>query len=327
MDRRCTPGSNPGMIRFPAPIYMGGSVTLQAGAQGAPNPMALRAPDAYPIWIHSVQLGFRCTVAGGTTGTEFLASSANIGVQFTLGAFKVTNDFVPLGVFESVRPRYWRTSGVAGSNVVGFNVLWKLGSPLFVPSGAILLPTFKNFGQAPANDCTVFIRYNCSIAIEDPKGMLRVPYVAAWTGKSLPGNTADTDESDEDDLVNDADTPLHLDRLTGLLTWSSVDSAFSELSWWDSDTDDGGFGSGGSGQLVQLRARDSSDNAIIEQFTAWDAVFPYQYRALPVSGVVLDPHKFLKIYVNKLAPADTLSDTNRIQPTIAMHGYREVRWR
>jgi len=293
-----------------APIYLGATVVVRAGSQASPNPLALKSPDSYPLAIHEIQFGFRTPNSSGLP----LVSSNNVAVQLSLGAYKVTSSFIPLGLFPDQAP----TATVStGTDQQGFNFVWRLDSPLYLPPGAILVPTFRNVGQSQ-NDATVFVQYNCSVLPALPR-MVSIPYVSAWTGKSLVFANADTDNSAENDLVNDTDSPLVLDKLTGVAAY--IDSSTSIAI--DHDLQYARAG-GSVGQIVQLKIHDSDDRAIVDTFTAWDLVFPYGSRKFPIRGVTLAQRKYLKVYVNKLAPGLALSG-DQLQLSVAMFGHRDVR--
>lgn len=310
MPLRATQNPN---CRPTPPVYLGATVTVRPGAQASPNPLALKIPDAYPMYIHEIQMGYRIATSASSAS---VVSSDNLAVQFSLGSYKITNNFVPLGLFQDL----WAGDLYGGANAQQAQFAhWKLGRPLFIPSGAVLLPTFRNIGQTTGN-ATAFVRYIASIG-DRPEPIVYLPYVTSWTSKAFTHDAADTDESAEDNLVNDGDTDLVLEKLSGAIDYFIG----SDGEYIDNDTNYGD-NSGGITQLMRLRIRDSDDRAIVDQLAVWDAIFPLQTRAFRVDGIKLAPRKYLKVYADKLA-AGLSNTSDKMQLNVGMFGHRAIRGR
>jgi hypothetical protein len=264
------------------PIFLSASVTLLAGAQTAPNALALKAPDGLAIEIYAIR--FATITTDAVEGTTYQRGNTGngISVRFDLGDFKITNGPVPLALFGMFEDQYR-----GGPTLNAQYYEWRLPKPLFVPSGAVLAPTFFNRGISP-DPTIVHVAYTARVVAKPSTPKLCIPYACAYIAPGFEANTATKGQSSETDLVNDSSAELIIQRVSSIITTRHKSNASTGVANADHYIDDADY------DLVKVKIIDSGGRPISPAFSYLSSMFGrYTWEQL---GTRMAPSAYWKLY-------------------------------
>lgn len=299
-----------------SPLHLTASTTLASNSAGGVNTISLKNPLGTPMEILEIKWQLRCTnlaLAGGM-----------VGCKLELGKIPLTNGFVPIWNFgralnvdlgEIPRDDFIATyfSTVASERYNEY--VWKLPRPLYVPAGAVVTPTFQHRGYLQEN---VQVRISYS-ARSLPEGhtppTINVPWVSSYTSKVFDKmGPADTDQSQETDIVNPHDEHVNVQHLVGrIITFDRAEPTVIVI-------DDSDIGAA----LLRVRATDSKGDPVIPYPSLFHSIFSLTTRAWDISYKV-DPKAFYLFYLSKAAPATAGVDAYASQAFISLVGWRELK--
>jgi hypothetical protein len=253
--------------------------------------------------ISGVRVASAAAIWGGTIWCELL-----------MGGHKVTNGAIPVWNFGRAENLQGELK-VDSTDDLGFVAYsWRLPRPLFVPAGAVLIPSFTHTGQVPQS-LNVRIGYSARTVFTKPK-MVYLPWVAKYVSKAFnPVENADVDNSSELDLVNPHPEVLHLQRFVG----RTLFIADSGIVFGESRP-----ASVGS-QYLTLRIADSYGRPVVRSYTTFRDVFGATTRSWEMdNGAQLDPESFYRVDLKKDVQTITATTGGSLQAFISMIGWREL---
>lgn len=308
--------SPPGTFEYPAstPVHLTAYTTLASNSSGGVNAIALKNPNGTPMEVLEIKFQLRTNSAA--------ALDANLGgtvaCKLGLGNYPLTNGFVPVWSFGRRECELEVSSNATPTFEQAMEYTWRLAKPLYVPAGAVILPTFQHRGVVQ-NDITVRISYSGRSLDPSapPPAKLALPYVAQWVSKSFAiSTTPDSDQSTETDLVNPFSEPLLLQRFVGRCQIFRSDT--SSLSEDDLARV--------SYRLCNLRMIDMFGRPILRNYTPFRMVFDALSRSWEMDNCsVLDPRSYIIAYLR----ADPAGDNNMqaqfsYQTFVSLIGWRDV---
>lgn len=298
------------------PLHLTASTTLASNSAGGVNAVSLKNPLGTPMEILEIKWQLRCT--------NFALSGGSVGCKLELGKIPLTNGFVPvwnfgraLNVDQGEIPRDFNIAllipGITGERYNEYT--WKLPRPLYIPPGAVVMPTFQHRGYINEN-VSVRISYSArSLPAGYKPKTINVPWVSSYVSKVFDKmGAADTDQSNETEVVNPFDEPINIQHFVGRI------ASYDRNAPTDLVIDDVDVG----GRLLTLRAMDSEGEAVIPKFSLFHSVFNLPTRSWNVVGTV-PPKMFYSFFLAKAAPAVLDADTFQTQAFMSMVGWREMR--
>jgi hypothetical protein len=316
------------------------AVDVQPGASGAPPVVALANPYGLPMEILEVRFQiFPRVKSSDAEYTRIVGQGVN--VKFDLGKASVADDKTPISIFGSIvdtyeyGPSMYAFDDVSVSSGVNqivraFTYGWRLKYPLYVPVGGVLTPKFtSNITAYPVH---VDIAYVCRTVQQKPAGSkVMVPWVASYNSKAftvITNGAADSDVSNQLDLVNPFSVPLELARIGGR-------AMFLQNSNNDYDNVQNYISNellNLRNRLTTLRLRSSRGDDIVRGPVPFDLIFPANWYVWDLPGKwQLAPGEFytatletLPIDYNTATEYDTDSEAGRVQFSIGLIGYRPV---
>lgn len=299
-----------------APIHLSGAVQLQTGTAGGIAPAALKNPMGQDMEILEVK--FEVSGSLGQNADVGVPYGGSIGCELALGSYKLTNGAVPVWNFGRAENR----PGEAKIETIGFastpysycSYSWRLPRPLFIPAGAALVPNFNHFGYVPFT-LGVRIGYSARSVFKRPK-TIYLPWVASYKSKVFnPITDASTDASDEEELINDTDRVIKLQRFTGRLQYIFPDGTTSDI-------DPVSVGA----RYLTMRMVDSYGRPIVRTYTPFHSVFSPLTRSWELEdiGAQLDPGAFYRVFLKKAAMTMASGQNGgQVQAFVSMVGWRE----
>lgn len=290
---------------FPICLYSTGVVS--AGGIYTPDADDLQNHFDTPIQIEEIRFMFYLSTATGILGTL----AGLIRVRLRMGRIELTNEFIPTWLLGSRMQTFTEFMSGGGTGIWDYQ-RWKLPCPVIVPPGATLLPNFiyqlpdgtTALTNANNSPITVYVTMIGRSLSKMPTGKIRVPYATAYLADGIGGGQ----QSQDDQLVNKFDVPLHVQRFVGRLA-----SKFSGgvLESWRSD--EGFFTTGNT--LRNITIRDHAGYAIVDTPTPFIEVFSKSRKILPANRI-LEPRGWYTVFLQD-KPSNVL-------PQISMIGWREV---
>lgn len=300
-----------------APIHLSAAVQLQTGTSGGVPAQALQNPMGQDMEILEVK--FEVSGLLGEADSNGTVMGGSIGCEMDLGDYKITNNSVPLWCFgraENLPAEVKFDTSFGPLSYSAFS--WRLPRPLFVPAGAVLLPKFNHFGYL-AETLTVRVGYSARSVFKSPRSVC-LPWVAAYKSKVFnPISSADKDQSQEQDLVNKTNRPLHLQRFTGRLQFTGPGAGLT------SELQPASFGA----KYLTMRMMDSYGRPIVRTYTPFRSVFGALTRSWELEGLgaQLDPGGFYRVFLKKAAMTMVAGGTDYnagyAQAFVSMVGWRE----
>jgi hypothetical protein len=288
------------------PIHLYGSVTVTPNSSAAVNGVALKNPNPGPMLINEIKF----MISGASLALQSM-SGGGLRCRLDMGKIPLSNGSIPLWLYGRVE----NLTQEGNSRFMTFK--WKLPRPIFVPSGAAIIPTFYHAGIPGDTPVVASVAYGGRAFGPDfsPR-KIYLPYVAGYTTKIFDIDESTADTSSETDLVNQFDTPLVVDRITGridsLTTNNTQDDYVANLY-------------PAAVELVTLRMWDSLGNSIVRSYTPLYTVCHGVMRSWQLDGkVTLPPGAYYIADFLKNAPGYTTNSGNRLQAGIAINAWREV---
>ncbi len=314
------------------PLIFTAETLVNSGAGGSVNTAALTNPHGMAMEL--LEMRFRIYPFNDASNTFAKLTGQAIGVKVDMGNVPIVDSQVPISMFGS-----FRDSSEAGSRIVsqldatGTAVpsayKWRLKYPLYVPAGAVVVPSFEHLGQNPF-PVKVQVIYICRTVPEGQKMPARVmvPWVGSYNSASfdqLTDAAAGSDYSSELDLLNPFKIPLEITKLTGRAALVTTDAAgltegTEELLAFRS-------------RLATVRIRSSRGDDVVRTPTPFNGLFPLGWRAWDIAGQwLMRPGEFYKVRVDVAAvDFDTSTEDNeslvnpgRVQFSFGMIGYRSI---
>ena len=299
------------------PIHLTASTTLRSGRESGVNAAALKNPTEDPMEICEIKINLQAVESAYTVGS-FIGQP--VGMRLDLGKIPLTNGYVPSWVFGKPwnmgNYYYGGATAVGSSSMYGFaNYVWRLSKPLYVPGGSVLVPTLKHFGYG-IGDINVQISYSGrGYGGKYSPTKVFVPWVCNYTSKALDyTSTAQTDSSNELDLVNIFDQPLRVDRFVGIIgRTTGTDTASPALIQDNADM---------SGAYLSARIVSSFGEPLVRNFVPFGALFPAVQPSWECEHV-MPPRTYYKVYLSKAA-ATTGSALYTANANVSLVGWREM---
>lgn len=276
------------------PLVLSAEATVPSQTTQRPPQLALMNPTGEAFKIHEVRWSL-------TSSTPYV-TGATVGCKLDVGQLAITNGFVPVWNFGKV---------ISYDQDLNQQFSWRLQHPIYVPPGVVVTANFQNFGQY-ATDTTVRMSYFCtSLPREELKVSRRifVPWVSAFTSKTMPYATADTAQSRETDLQNPFDTDLKISRLIGRFNlFNPAANANTSIR---------------AGRLLNVRVSLSNGDPLVRTPTPLEQVFSQDGHAWEQRETILKPKQFFQVFVDKLATTDTAANST-FQVYVSIVGYRDL---
>lgn len=205
------------------PIALHATVVIPPSGEKSPNVSSLVNNEQQLIEINEIRFDILKPSA-----TSAVTSAMQVLCKLTLGKFRITRDFVPVGLYNRRVANY---ESLATTGQVKFNavtsLVWRLPVPILVDPGAVLVPTFKGAGFTNEN-ITVKLTYMGHTTSRPIGERIRIPYLGAYLATpSEPANfvapgaadftVADIIEGDEQSLLNNIGIDFRCNYLTGRL--------------------------------------------------------------------------------------------------------------
>lgn len=306
-------------FRYPlsSPLHLTATTTLGSSSSGGVNSISLKNPLGYAMEILGMKWQLRAP--GNTEDTPNILGGI-IGCKLDLGKWAITSGFVPVWNFG-------RTENL--TNEVQFNVVdpdagsaqeynWRLPRPLYVPAGAVLIPTFQHRGLI-ADPITIRISYEArsiSPNAQTPK-TIALPYVASYISSTFTGNEAGEAASVETDLVNPFQDPLILQRFIGRLQIFDAETL---------EAAEANLAERVGHRLLYVKMRDMNGRDLIRNYTPFRMAFDSLTRSWEMEhGEQMDPESFYSVLLRKdAATFNPYTENYLIQAFISMVGWRNV---
>lgn len=307
---------------FPVCLYA--KTTVAIGAIATPDADDLQNHFDCPIQIEEVRLLFflNYVLSGAGSAAEGSTLAGLVRMQLKMGRIDLTNGFVPswlLGPRLQVATELTTGQVVLGGNQTLWDYQrWKLPVPMIVPAGATLLPTF--YYLLPDGTISLTRSGNSPITVHValigrslPRGKMpkriRVPYASAFIANTATGGQ----QSQDDQLVNKFDVPLHVQWLTGRMAAQPTAPGVKEA--WASVEDARSVTNVGSG-TYNLMIKDNAGYSIVGTMTNFFDVFPRDRKGLVVNRVLAPRGWYVAFFEDKPTVSQNL-------PMIGMIGWRE----
>jgi hypothetical protein len=315
------------------PIFLTASTPLPSNSQGGVNAQALKNPLGTPMEIMEIRWQVFGSVGSGVLPATLIPIGGAIGCKLVLGNIELTNGFIPLWLFgrcDNVFADDSKINGVLGVFNTNYycEMVWRLPQPLFVPAGAVLQPTFQHYGYG-ALPMTVTISY-CARSLKanaSPPALMPVPWVSKYISKSMDYAFVDNDTSQETDIINPYDVPVHLQRMTGRVVTQMYDTLGLITRFTDSDAlNTNVIAPGFDEPNITVRIVDSAGNPIVRNATRIRQVFHNTTRSWEMSaGTTMPPNSFYNVVLAQVAGAAGALIVTQRQVHIAAVGWREYK--
>lgn len=276
------------------PLVLSAEAVVPSQTTQRPPQLALMNPTGEPFKIHEIRFSLK-----NSTATSNGITGATVACKLDLGSVAITNGFVPVWNFGRV---------ISYDQDLNNQFVWRLAHPIYVPAGGLLAPNFQHLGQVTTS-ITARVTYLATPVAGPPRNRkIFLPWVTAYVGKAFVYNDADTDTSEETELLNPFDTDLRISRLIGRFNifTSSTATNYSLVG----------------GQLMTVRISLSNGDPLVRTETPFSQVFGWEGRAWEQRNTILRPKQFFQVFVTKTAASEATGPT--VQPFVSMVGYREM---
>lgn len=298
-----------------APIHLSSAVQLQAGTSGGVPSAALKNPMGADMEVLEIKFEVSGSIADNIN--QGVPYGGSIGCELRLGDFKLTNGSVPVWCFGRAENISAESKFDIADGLTYSAFSWRLPRPLFVPAGAVIVPKFNHFGYVPVT-LNVRIGYSARSVVKAPKSIC-LPWVASYQSKVFnPISDASTDQSQEQNLINDTDKVVRLQRFVGRFQWIAPDGTTSDL---DPAT--------ACARYLTMRMMDSYGRPVVRTYTPFNSVFSPVTRSweLEELGAQLDPGAFYRVFLKKaamtMANPGVSWGLGQLQAFVSMVGWRE----
>lgn len=305
------------------PLHLTATCTVQPGSSSGVNAVALQNPLGTPMEIHEIKWSVLVNAAAASFAANSLllamtkANGSTLRCRFDLGTIEITNGYVPVSLFgksahESAEAILQRLSPAATTGYTRLEYSWKLSTPLYIPAGGVLAPTFEHSGQLPyALD--VRIGYVVRSLPRDYKpSKVILPWVAAYASPTFDMSAASIFNSSELDLANKWDGPLVVDRLAG--RFSVFDNSLTAIY----DSPFMGLAN------LNMRLVDSFGNAIVRGLTPFSHIFHNHTKTWEMHAT-LPAKSYYQAFFNYAATVAVTANTYFGQALVAVVGSREAK--
>jgi hypothetical protein len=324
------------------PEYQGDPIHLTASVAGMPpsasgvgvNVKALKNSGPGPIELLGMK--FRLRSPG------VIANGALVDCRLDLGSYPLTNGFVPIYSFGRAQ-NIVAEQVMSPGNPPGFvysEYIVPFSRPLYLPVGAVVRPQFRHKGQSTAAVDVQISMFGRMLSEKAPlPKKLMLPYWAAYACKTFTLGTVDSDTSSESDLYNPFETPLHLERFVGRISFIASNLVFSAATGSPvamTELEQGALAplgnNGGLGDtLGQITCQivDSNGYPVVKKPTPFRLVFDAITRSWPLTND-LPPGGYYVVTLNNLPWTSQFGSPFGVaavtaQPCVSMVGWREVR--
>lgn len=300
-----------------APIHLSAAVQLQPGASSGVSSNALMNPMGQDMELLEMKFMVSTTLSTSTLLPQPFGGS--IGVDLSLGNFKLTNGSVPVwGLGRAENLAVETVAGFYDAVVTNWFVAciysWRLPRPMFVPAGAVVAPKFSHFGYVP-NTLTVRVGYSARSVVKSPR-VSYIPWASTYSSKVFnPITTASSDVSQEKNLLNDTGRTFNLQRFTGRTQFTSQAGTAYEA-------DPATFAT----RYLTLRMSDSYGRPLVRNYVPFRSVFGDITRSweLEEVGAQLDPGAYYRVLLKKATMTMAGSQSlGQAQAFVTMVGWRE----
>lgn len=290
------PSDMPGL---PIALYSGSRSVPANGRSRFADEQGIRNPIPGGIWVDAVHIAEL-----NAPYADDVSIGAYIDVQFSLGPYKFSNDFIPVYVLaprdDSRTQRFMQYA------------TWHLPKPLYIPQGGVISPEFMNRDSSTHTVRVVFKGRHHGPS--PAPSMIDVPWIGLWKGARRSGSTDTSDQSNQSHLLNPFNMPLEIERFTAALIGSS--STTNTLDSGSLATATSLFTS------IFIRMIGSDGKIIIRDRTPWGSVFNLEDNTWWAKSS-LGPKEWIIAYVDELLSGVTYPDANNFDPYIAMVGSRK----
>ena len=305
------------------PLHLTASSTFSSGSGGGVNAVSLKNPMGRAMEILEIkwQVSLDTSTNPLTSGDGTGVLGGSMACKLQLGELPLTNGFVPVWSFgrsDLISPEVC-VDNFNSREYSEYN--WRLSRPLYVPAGAVVLPTFQHRGLL-ASDITVTISYSARDLPDGytPPSKEAVPYASSYITKSFLLTAAGTDVSNETDLSNPFEETLILQRMTGRVP--VISSAVPGFAY-ENDA------ASVPGAQMNIRIVDSYGRPIIRDFAPMRQAFSQVTRSWEMDGqsINMEPKSFYRAYIRFDAPINTIVSSAVLygQGHVGLVGYREVK--
>lgn len=315
------------------PVVLFSKVTLPLGALdrtvAAGENQKLRNTQRGPMWVDGVRFNIV------QSADEFMENISGIGsavrLKLSVGRTVLVPSYMPLWLLRT------QTTDIEKSNMVFANsqfpiftkIDWRFRKPFWIPRGAVFQPLFQYGGtlpvapavDPPSVDLEVMFYGRTIPEGTPPPELSHVPWATSWLPDPKEWGDPDTlfPESAQPDLSNPFDESLHLDRISGRIL----------LDQFEGSNDAGVAGQPYMGDRLRCSIMDSNGTAIVRDPTAFSHLFSQPSRSWRMgedgeAPVILRPKGYYKAQVEADLEGAELLDTSRVQPQVALLGYRDV---
>ena len=315
---RIVPPEPPSLV---SPIALYGRASLQSGDQQAVNVKALRNNTPYVIEILEAHFVGEWPLTSGSGGG--LAVSAKI-TRPKGAPIDVTKGYVPIWLLGKQYDNF-AGDGIGLNpiyqSIVASRYMWSFAYPLRLGPGETLDTSFHHKGLI-SGGCVAHVSYLGRVLknVRKLNGPRQVPWAAGYVSKAFDmlSNTADSDTSTEQDLLNPHSVPLELQYLTGWVGVASDDAAYPNADFLAAEV---------YYDALRVRLSDSDGHELIRDPTPFRLAFGAPYHEWSVRGL-LPPGGHMIATVDRVVTDLTYSYSQtylQAQAHIGLVGTREVR--
>jgi hypothetical protein len=204
------------------------SVLLAPGAALSPSVQALRAPAGYAMLVDEIKMEVAALSSdvGADSQIPGIESAGMLaGAQFKLKQagkddVLLSAGMVPIAMFApsvQTQAEHIDSSSFIPSTASESRsqYSWFPKSPIYIPAGALLEPTFENRGFLNIS-LRVRVSYSVRIIPANAPALCRIPYVMAWQSSMFNADGTEVEsDSTEKDLANPFDGPIEIERVIG----------------------------------------------------------------------------------------------------------------
>lgn len=277
------------------PIVLTAETIVNGTSEAKVNTVALKNPTGSPFEIHEIRVSLRREVTP--------LNGAAVGMKLVLGNEPLTNTHIPIWNFGRSKSDLVSNTGLYS---------WRLRHPLYVPSNAVVEPSFMEVsGGASTDPVTVRISYVGRVLPVGyrPKTIF-LPWVASWISKAFNYMEAGTDESTELDMINAYPVPVRLDRFTAHTNIFAAGIAPS-------------YGEQLPSPVFRVMVSTSRGDQLVRLPTPLTQVFGFDGHSWELNGqCIMAPNAFYKIQLEKIVPFAG-DNADSVRAFFGLVGWRE----